>query len=63
MAIKVVDKKWCAYTEDYVFEYLCDTDNDFANLPQCPAGSQALSVATGTIKVVNASGQWVTFGG
>lgn len=45
----------------YREQYILDTDADAASLPQCAPGSQALS-PTGTIFIVNASGQWVEFG-
>lgn len=43
-------------------EIICDTDADFDNLPEAAPGSCALSVATGNIRAVNASGNWVAFG-
>ena len=63
MAYKVINEKYCPYNDAEVCEFICDTDADFANLPQCCTGSTAVSVATGNIRVVNASGQWVKFGG
>lgn len=63
MAIKLVNYEWCACVEDYRREFICDTDADFENLPPAAVGSIALSVATGNIRVVNASGKWVAFGG
>lgn len=44
-------------------EYICDTEADVANLPKCCPGSTAVVVATGNLYVVNASYQWVKFGG
>ena len=65
MAIKLIDSKYCATQNDELKEYLCDTDADFENLPtSCTcAGSTAVSVESGAIRVVNAAGQWVAFGG
>lgn len=63
MAIKLVNEAWCACQDDYQKDFICDTDADFANLPKCATGSSAISVASGTIKMVNASGEWAVFGG
>lgn len=62
MAIKLVNEKYCAFVDDYQCEYIVDSDADFANLPEAAPGSTALS-PSGAIMVVNASGQWVAFGG
>lgn len=64
MAIKQIDENFCPYRKAYVKEYICDTDADFANLPSdACTGSTAVSLASGTIKIVNTAGEWVTFGG
>lgn len=63
MAYKLINEEYCAYADAQRKEILCDTDADFANLPICCTGSTAVSVATGNVKVVNASGNWVDFGG
>lgn len=63
MAYKLTNQEYCAFTNDYRREYICDTDADFAALPKECVGSVALSVATGTMKMVNASGEWVNFAG
>ena len=57
------DNEYIAHLDEYRAEYLCDTDADFAKLPNACAGSTAVSIASGTVKVVNTSGKWVTFGG
>lgn len=45
-------------------EYIIDNDEDVQNLPTtCAAGSTALSCATANIFIMNASGEWVLFGG
>ena len=44
-------------------EYICDTDADFANLPEACTGSTAVSLESGKVMVVNTSGEWVAFGG
>jgi hypothetical protein len=62
MAYKQISREWCAYVSAYKEEFICDTDADFAQLPECSTGSAALSVASGKVRVVNASGEWVDFG-
>lgn len=44
-------------------EFVCDTEADIAKLPSCGCGCTALVIATGNVYIVNASGQWVKFGG
>lgn len=44
-------------------EFICDTESDVENLPQCMCGATALVVETGDAYVVNASGVWVKIGG
>lgn len=63
MAIKLTNREWCACVNDYKHEFICDTDSDFATLPDASVGSAAVSVETGNVQVVNASGEWVAFGG
>lgn len=62
MAIKLVKREYCACLDDYRHDYIVDTDADFEKLPKSCTGSTALS-PSGDIRVVNASGEWVTFGG
>ena len=61
MAIKLINTTWCDCREDYVAEYLCDTDADLATLPTACTGSTAVSIESGKVKIVNTSGQWVSF--
>lgn len=63
MAIKMTGHTYCKCVEDYVREFVCDTEEDVATLPECCTKSTALVVATGNVYVVNASGEWVKFGG
>lgn len=63
MAIELLNEKWCPYREAEQKEFLVDTDADVANLPECCPGSTALVAATGNVYIVNASGNWVEFGG
>lgn len=60
--IKLVNREWCASVDGYKCEYIVDSDADFANLPKAAPGSTALS-PSGTVMIVNASGDWVKFGG
>lgn len=62
MAIKLINKEWCAYADDFRCEFIVDSDADFENLPSACPGSMAVS-PSGAVKIVNASGQWVAFGG
>lgn len=62
MAINIIDIKYNKAVRNTIHEFICDTDTDFALLPKCDPGSMAVSVATGTVYVVNASGNWVEFG-
>lgn len=63
MAIRQTNRKYCESQDDYTYEYLCDTEEDVSNLPTCCTGSTALVCDTGNVYIVNASGQWVKFGG
>lgn len=63
MAYKLINEEYCAYADAQRKEFLCDTEADLANLPECCTKSTALVVATGDVYVVNASGAWVKFGG
>ena len=63
MAHKLIGETLCPYTIEKRKEFICDTDTDFTNLPECVAGSTAVSLESGTVKVVNTQGEWVTFGG
>lgn len=44
-------------------DFVIDTDADVDTLPKCNPGSSAVSVASGKVYIVNASGKWVEFGG
>ena len=61
MAIKMVSRKWCGCVGAYKKEFIVDTDADFANLPEACTGSVALSIESGNMMIVNASGKWVAF--
>lgn len=63
MATKLIDTKVNPWTNKKHQEFICDTDADFANLPKGKPGDTAVSAATGNVYVVNASGNWVPFGG
>lgn len=43
-------------------EYICDTDADFANLPEACTGSSAVSLESGKVYVVSTFGNWIPFG-
>lgn len=60
MAIKVIKRDWSP--DDFRCEIIVDSNDDFENLPQACPGSMALS-PSGDMMIVNASGEWVPFGG
>lgn len=62
MAIKLVSREWCACTNDYRCEFIVDSPEDFEDLPPSCVGSTAVS-PSGDVQMVNASGEWVAFGG
>lgn len=63
MAYKLVNKEWSPHLDEYTHEYIVDTETDIASLPECAVGSSALVVASATVYMVNASGEWAVFGG
>lgn len=63
MACKKIKQEWSAVLDTYIEEFICDSDSDFTSLPSAAPGSSALSVTSGSVKVVNAQGKWVAFGG
>ena len=63
MGYKVIDKRFIPLTNVVMHDYIVDTDEDVANLPKASAGSNAVSIATGNVFVVNTQGEWVAFGG
>ena len=62
MAFKMVHDEWDPEITQRK-EFICDNETDVTSLPACCAGSTALVAATGDVYIVNASGQWVKFGG
>ena len=62
---KLIGAKKAPYDADgkdeVIKEYLCDTDADFASLPECDPGSMAVSIESGKVYVVNTEGTWVEF--
>lgn len=63
MAIKLLSGRFSQYPYggDYIAEYICDTDADFADLPEASTGSTAISIESGNIRIVNTQGEWVPF--
>lgn len=60
MAYKCIKSEWKNASQDYECEFICDSEDDIQNLPQCSAGSIAIVVASGMpTYMMNASGQWV----
>ena len=59
MAIKMVHKAWCPCTNDYKKEFILDSAEDAANLPEsCPGSTAIVAGKDGAIYMVNASGSW-----
>lgn len=44
-------------------QFVIDTDADISALPECGAGSTAISVSSGKVFMVNASREWKELGG
>lgn len=63
MAIKLVAREYVPFLDDYKCDYVVDTDSDFGDLPHACTGSTAVSVESGSVRVVNASDEWANFGG
>lgn len=63
MAIKLVAREYVPFLDDYKCDFVVDTDSDFDKLPNACTGSTAVSVESGTVRVVNASDEWANFGG
>ena len=62
MAYKLIDETYCPYVNASRKEFICDTDADFNDLPECCLGSAAVSIDSGNVMIVNTSGEWVAFG-
>ena len=62
MGIKIMKREFNPYVQDSILEFLCDTDADFASLPNASTGSSAVSIGSGNKQMVNTSGVWVPFG-
>lgn len=63
MAVKLINKEYSPYLDEYKHDYIVDTESDIASLPECCVGSSALVVESGAVYMVNASGIWAVFGG
>ena len=64
MAIKLISREYRVWMDDYKHKYICDTDEDLNNLPECTGtGSSAVSLESGKVMTVNTSGDWVVFRG
>ncbi len=62
MANCCISKKHTSIVNEYRCEFICDTDEDFATLPEADVGSTAVSLVSGAVRVVNTAGEWVAFG-
>lgn len=61
MAIKLLDEGFRLHCNEWWKDYLCDTDADLEHLPQASAGSVAVSIQSGKVRIVNTQGEWVPF--
>lgn len=59
MAFKLINRTFCPFTNAERCEFILDSAEDVADLPQCCAGSMALVAdKDGAGYIVNASGEW-----
>ena len=59
MAYKIVDRQYCAYTDDYRCEFVVDSESDIASLPICSTGSIAIVTdGSGSVYMANTEGEW-----
>ena len=59
MAIKMIDREYCAFTDDYRCSFVMDSAEDAKDLPKCCTGSTAVATdKDGPLYMVNASGEW-----
>jgi hypothetical protein len=63
MPYKKISERFCPCINDFVREYIADTDADLENLPKSGTGSTGVSLESGKVKAVNTQGDWVNFGG
>ena len=63
MAYKMTTREFDPEIKGWRKEFICDNETDATSLPECCTGSTALVAATGKVYIVNASGNWVEFGG
>lgn len=61
MAIKLTKREWCPIEKDFRKEYIIDSVDDAASLPQSCPGSTAICPEGGAVFMVNASGEWKQF--
>lgn len=60
MAIKKINAEYNPNVGGYVEEFVCDSEDDVANLPEALTSSTAIVASEGSsMYMVNASGQWV----
>lgn len=59
MAIKLMTQDVCDVSGDLICQFIIDSAEDVANLPECCTGSTAIVADKGgAIYMVNASGEW-----
>ena len=60
MAIAIIHDEWDPEIR-HRKEFIVDTEAEVADLPKCDPGSSALVTETGSVYIVNASGEWAKF--
>ncbi len=59
MAINCIGREWCPMSKEFRHEFVLDSADDAANLPECAPGSVAIVAdKDGAVYMVNASGEW-----
>ena len=62
MAYKIIDSRWVGQRHPRIV-IIADAESDVSDFPPSATGSRAIVVDEGRIYFVNASGNWVEFGG
>jgi hypothetical protein len=63
MAIKCIRTEYANELKEYTKEYVADAESDVKDLPKSAAMSTCVVAESAKVYIVNASGEWVKFGG
>lgn len=61
MGVRLICSTLCSTENKFRREFICDTDADFADLPESATGSTAVSIESGNIRMVDTNGEWKPF--